>query len=99
MDHAIGAKTTYTERRSPRESGYIESFNACLRDELLKGTQSSLRSTTSLEDRQRYHRALEPHWYRARIMRPKGRHVQSRRAQAATVWTISPWARGAMMPR
>jgi hypothetical protein len=61
MDHAIGAKTAYTERRGPRESGYIQSFNACLRDELLKGTQSSLRPTASLEDRQRYHRAVAPH--------------------------------------
>jgi transposase InsO family protein len=37
---AIGAKTAYIERGSPWESGYIESFNARLRDELLKGTQS-----------------------------------------------------------
>jgi putative transposase len=37
---AIGAKTAYIERGSPWESGYIENFNARLRDELLKGTQS-----------------------------------------------------------
>ena len=43
----------------------------------------------SLEDRQPYHRAREPHSYRARLMLPGGRDVQSCRAQAATVWTIS----------
>src|SRR5580704_1346856 len=36
-----------------------------------------------------YHRAREPHSYRARLMLPGGRDVQSCRAQAATVWTIS----------
>ena len=34
---AVGAKTTYIERGSPWENGYIESFNARLRDELLNG--------------------------------------------------------------
>jgi putative transposase len=34
---AIGAKTAYIERGSPWENGYIESFNARLRDELLDG--------------------------------------------------------------
>ena len=33
----VGAKTAYIERGSPRENGYIESFNARLRDELLDG--------------------------------------------------------------
>jgi transposase InsO family protein len=33
----VGAKTTYIERGSPWENGYIESFNARLRDELLDG--------------------------------------------------------------
>jgi putative transposase len=32
---AMGAKTAYIERGSPWENGYIESFNARLRDELL----------------------------------------------------------------
>ena len=48
-------------------------------------------SSASLEDRQPYHRAREPRSYRARLMLPRGRHVQSCRAQAATVWTISQW--------
>jgi putative transposase len=34
---AVGAKTAYIARGSPWENGYIESFNACLRDELLNG--------------------------------------------------------------
>jgi putative transposase len=34
---AVGAKTAYIERDSPWENGYIESFNARLRDELLNG--------------------------------------------------------------
>jgi transposase InsO family protein len=34
---AVGAKTAYIEPGSPWENGYIESFNARLRDELLDG--------------------------------------------------------------
>ena len=34
---SVGAKTAYIERGSPWENGYIESFNARLRDELLNG--------------------------------------------------------------
>ena len=33
----VGAKTAYIERGSPWENGYVESFNARLRDELLNG--------------------------------------------------------------
>ena len=35
-----GAKTAYIERGSPWENGYIESFNARLRDELLQRPMS-----------------------------------------------------------
>ena len=34
---AVGVKTAYIERGSPWENGFIESFNARLRDELLDG--------------------------------------------------------------
>ena len=34
---AVGAKTAYIAQGSPRENGYVESFNARLRDELLDG--------------------------------------------------------------
>ena len=33
----VGAKTAYIERGSPLGNGYIKSFNASLRDELLNG--------------------------------------------------------------
>ena len=55
----------------------------------LRHTEFATNSSASLEDRQPYHRAREPHSYRARLMLPGGRDVQSCRAQAATVWTIS----------
>jgi transposase InsO family protein len=34
---AVGSKTAYMEPGSPWENGYVESFNARLRDELLDG--------------------------------------------------------------
>ncbi len=34
---AVGAKTAYIQPGAPRENGYVESFNARLRDELLNG--------------------------------------------------------------
>lgn len=34
---SVGSKTTYIEPGSPWENGYVESFNARLRDELLNG--------------------------------------------------------------
>ena len=33
----VGAKTAYIAPGSPRENGFVESFNARLRDELLNG--------------------------------------------------------------
>jgi len=38
---AVGAHTAYTTPGSPSENGYIESFNACLRDEFLNGELST----------------------------------------------------------
>jgi transposase InsO family protein len=47
---AVGAKTAYIKRGSPWENGYIESFSARLRDELLNGeifyTLEKLRSSS-----------------------------------------------------
>jgi putative transposase len=34
---AVGARTAYISPGSPWENGYVESFNARLRDELLDG--------------------------------------------------------------
>ena len=36
---AVGAKTAYIAPGSPWENGYVESFNARLRDELLNGVR------------------------------------------------------------
>ena len=38
---AVGAKTAYITTGSPWENGYVESFNARLRDELLDGESST----------------------------------------------------------
>jgi len=38
---AVGARTAYIEPGSPWENGYVESFNARLRDELLNGRSST----------------------------------------------------------
>ena len=45
---AVGAKTAYIERGSPWENGYVESFNARLRDELARSSTPSekLRSSS-----------------------------------------------------
>jgi transposase InsO family protein len=37
VDGGVGAKTAYIAPGSPWENGYVESFNARLRDELLDG--------------------------------------------------------------
>ena len=44
---AVGAKTAYIAPGSPWENGFIESFNARLRDELLDGTFLRTRAKTT----------------------------------------------------
>jgi putative transposase len=60
---AVGAKTAYIEPVSPWENGYIESFNARLRDELLDGeifyTLSEARVV--VESWRRFYNTLRPH--------------------------------------
>ncbi|WP_406870279.1 IS3 family transposase [Thioclava sp. 'Guangxiensis'] len=60
---AVGAKTAYIEPGSPWENGYVESFNARLRDELLDGEViSSLREAQILIERWRQHyNTVRPH--------------------------------------
>ena len=60
---AVGAKTAYIEPGSPWENGYVESFNARLRDELLNGeTFYSLREAEILiESWRRHYNAVRPH--------------------------------------
>ena len=64
---------------------------ACCNPELESAAAHRVRydPPASLENRRTFHRAREPHSYRARLMLHGGRDVQSCRAQAATVWTIS----------
>ncbi len=60
---AVGAKTAYIEPGSPWENGYIESFNARLRDELLNGeTFYSLREAEIvIESWRRHYNTVRPH--------------------------------------
>jgi putative transposase len=60
---AVGAKTAYIEPGSPWENGYVESFNARLRDELpnveifytLRGAQ------IIIESWRRHYNTIRPH--------------------------------------
>jgi transposase InsO family protein len=60
---AVGAKTAYIEPGSPWENGYVESFNAKLRDELLDGEIFySLKEAQILIEAWRGHyNAIRPH--------------------------------------
>jgi putative transposase len=60
---AVGAKTAYIERGSPWENGYIESFNARLRDELLDGKifYSLQEARTVIESWRRHYNTIRPH--------------------------------------
>src|SRR5262249_50438450 len=58
-----GAKTAYIERGSPRENGYIESFNARLRDELLNGEifYTLREAQIIIESWRRHYNTIRPH--------------------------------------
>ena len=60
---AVGAKTAYIEPGSPLENGYIEGFNARLRDEPLNGEIFySLREARIIIERWRRHYNIKrPH--------------------------------------
>src|ERR1700760_4491790 len=60
---AMGAKTAYIERGSPWEYGYIESFNARLRDELLDGEifYSLREAQIVIESWRRHYNRVRPH--------------------------------------
>jgi len=60
---AVGAQTAYIEPGSPWENGYIESFNARLRDELLNGEIFySLKEAQIIIERWRHHyNTARPH--------------------------------------
>ena len=60
---AVGAKTAYIERGSPWENGFIESFNARLRDELLDGEifYSLVEARIVIESWRRHYNTERPH--------------------------------------
>src|SRR6201982_3384746 len=58
---AMGAKTAYIERGSPWENGYIESFNARLRDELLDGEIFYSLREAQIESWRRHYNRVRPH--------------------------------------
>jgi transposase InsO family protein len=60
---AVGARTAYIERGSPWENGFIESFNARLRDELLNGEifYTLREAQIVIESWRRHYNAVRPH--------------------------------------
>jgi putative transposase len=60
---AVGAKTAYIAPGSPWENGFIESFNARLRDELLDGEifYSLREAQVVIESWRRHYNAVRPH--------------------------------------
>lgn len=60
---AVGAKTAYITPGSPRENGFIESFNARLRDELLDGEvfYSLAEARIVIESWRRHYNTVRPH--------------------------------------
>ena len=80
---AVGARTAYIAPGSPWENGYIESFNARIRDELLDGeifyTLAEARVIVESWRRFTIHCALMDHWatgpqpQRSSFRSPRGR--------------------------
>ena len=60
---AVGAKTAYIAPGSPWENGYVESFNARLRDELLNGEifYSLREAKIIIESWRRHYNTVRPH--------------------------------------
>ena len=60
---AVGAKTAYIKPGSPWENGYIESFNARLRDELLNGEifYTLREAQIVIESWRRHYNTIRPH--------------------------------------
>ena len=60
---AVGAKATYIKPGSPWENGYIESFNARLRDELLDGEifYTLKEAQIIVESWRRHYNSIRPH--------------------------------------
>ena len=63
MDRRVGAKTAYITPGSPWENGFIESFNARLRDELLDGEifYTLREAEIVIESWRRHYNMVRPH--------------------------------------
>jgi putative transposase len=87
---AVGAETAYIEPGSPWENGFIESFNARLRDEPLDGEvfHSLAEAKVVIESWRRHYNSDRPH--SALGYRPPAPEV--------VLWPTSPATR-AMVPR
>src|SRR5215472_14057090 len=94
----VGAKTAYIERGSPWENGYIESFNARLRDELLNGEifYTLREAQIVIESWRRHYNTTRPHasiGYKPPA--PEGIHARIRRVAGCATPTGSAGHAGA----
>ena len=88
---AVGAKTAFIEPGSPWENGYVESFNARFRDELLNSEIFfSLREAQILIEQWRRHYNTVPTPQCSRLPTAGPRGNRSDRPQARHALTIQP---------
>ena len=93
---AVGAKTAYIAPGSPWENGYIESFNARLRDELLDGEIFyTLREAQIVIESWRRHYNTRPAARVARLQATSTRGVRARARRVAGCATSTSSARHA----
>jgi putative transposase len=94
---AVGAKTAYIAPGSPWENGYVESFNARLRDELLDGEifYSLREAQIIIESWRRHYNGVRPH--QSLGYRPPAPEVF---VPALAAWPSTPprFAPAAMLP-
>jgi putative transposase len=85
---AVGAKAAYIEPGSPWENGFVESFNARLRDELLDGEifYGLREAQVVIESWRRHYNTVRPH--SSRGYRPPAPEVVLWPAPPATVRTV-----------
>ena len=95
---AVGARTAFIEPGSPWENGYIESFNARLRDELLNGEifYTLKEAQILIESWRRHYNSVRPHGslgYRPpapEVIVPSWPHTSSALRRSPTVAENSP---------
>jgi transposase InsO family protein len=85
---AVGAKAAYIEPGSPWENGFVESFNARLRDELLDGEifYGLREAQVVIESWRRHYNTVRPH--SSRGYRPPAPEVVLWPAPPATIRTV-----------